>query len=262
MARAFPEHAARRPAVVAGASSGIGAATARALADAGHPVALGARRVELCEQVAGEIRAAGGEAFAHPLDVADPSSVTAFHKAVTEALGPVDVVVCNAGGMRPGRLWEISTDDFARELDINVLGTHRLLATFGADLVRQRSGDFVLVTSDVVNNPRPRLGSYVTAKWALEGLARVLQMELEGTGVRASVVRPGPTMTEIADGWEHGDVMDVVTDAQRWGLLRHGNVLRATAIARAIAHVVAAPRGTSIAVMDVQPEATIEAEHE
>ncbi|HJQ42315.1 MAG TPA: SDR family NAD(P)-dependent oxidoreductase, partial [Jatrophihabitantaceae bacterium] len=172
----FPAHPDRRPAVVTGASVGIGAATARALAGAGFPVALGARRVDKCEEIAAEIRAAGGEAFAQALDVTDDASVVTFHKAATEALGPIEVVVSNAGGMQPGRLWEISTDDYRRELETNVLGTHRLLRSFGAEMVERQRGDFIFVTSDVVPNPRPHLGAYVSAKWAMEGMARVLQM--------------------------------------------------------------------------------------
>jgi NADP-dependent 3-hydroxy acid dehydrogenase YdfG len=260
MAAKFPEHPVRRPAVVAGASVGIGAATARALATQGHPVALGARRVDKCEEIAAEIRADGGEAFAHELDVTDSASVAAFHKAVTAALGDVDIVVSNAGGMSPGRLWEVSTDDVMRELDTNVAGTHRLLTTFGREMVERRRGDFVVITSDVVLNPRPNVGSYVAAKWALEGMTRVLQMELEGTGVRASIVRPGPTFTEIAFGWDQDKTIEVVKAAQKWGLIRHFHTLRPPDIARAVAQVVAAPRGTHITVMDVHPEATIEDE--
>ena len=256
----FPPHPDRRPAVVSGASVGIGAATARALAGAGYPVALGARRVDKCEEIAGEIRDAGGEAFAHPLDVTDETSVAAFAKAVTDALGPVEVVVSNAGGMQPGRMWEISTEDYRRELDTNVLGTHRLLTTFGADMVRRGRGDFVFVTSDVVPNPRPQLGAYVSAKWAMEGMARVLQMELEGTGVRASIVRPGPTFTEIAFGWEQQAMLDVVEAAKKWGLIRHFHTLRPPDIARAITAVVSAPRGTSLSIVEVQPEAALEGE--
>ena len=254
----FPAHPDRRPAVVTGASVGIGAATARALAVAGFPVALGARRVDKCEEIAAEIRAAGGEAFAQALDVTDDASVVTFHKAATEALGPIEVVVSNAGGMQPGRLWEISTDDYRRELETNVLGTHRLLRSFGAEMVERRRGDFIFVTSDVVPNPRPHLGAYVSAKWAMEGMARVLQMELEGTGVRASIVRPGPTFTEIAFGWEQDATMGVVEAAQKWGLIRHFHTLRPPDIARAITAVVSAPRGTALSIIEVQPEATIE----
>ena len=260
MATKFPEHLDRRPAVVTGASVGIGAATARTLAAQGFPVALGARRADKCEEVAAQIRDGGGEAFAHQLDVTDTASVSAFHKAVTETLGPVEIVVSNAGGMRPGRMWEIGTEDFLRELDTNVLGTHRLLAAFGAEMVQRRRGDFVVISSDVVQSPRPHLGAYVSAKWALEGMTRVLQMELEGTGVRASIVRPGPTYTEIAFGWEQQATIGVVEAAQKWGLIRHFHTLRPDDIARAVAQVVALPRGTYIPVVDVSPEAAIEEE--
>jgi NADP-dependent 3-hydroxy acid dehydrogenase YdfG len=262
MATKFPEHPQRRPAVVTGASVGIGAATAITLAAQGFPVALGARRGEKCDEVAAEIRAAGGEAFGHQLDVTDAASVNAFHKAVTDALGPIEIVVSNAGGMRPGRMWEISTEDFQRELDTNVLGTHRLLAAFGAEMVQRRRGDFVVISSDVVQAPRPHLGAYVSAKWALEGMTRVLQMELEGTGVRASIVRPGPTYTEIAFGWEQDATIGVVEAAQKWGLIRHFHTLRPPDIARAVAQVVAMPRGTHIPVVDVSPEAALEAASE
>jgi NADP-dependent 3-hydroxy acid dehydrogenase YdfG len=92
----------------------------------------------------------------------------------------------------------------------------------------------------------------------MEGMARVLQMELEGTGVRASIVRPGPTFTEIAFGWEQDATMGVVEAAQKWGLIRHFHTLRPPDIARAIATVVSAPRGTALSVVDVQPEAGLE----
>jgi NAD(P)-dependent dehydrogenase (short-subunit alcohol dehydrogenase family) len=257
MAR-FPDHPDRRPAVVTGASSGIGAATARALAAQGFPVALGARRAERCEQLATEIRAQGGEAFAHQLDVGDPASVAAFHKAVGEALGPVEVVVSNAGGMRPGRIWEIGTDAFEHELNTNVLGAHRLLTTFGAEMVRRGRGDIVMISSDVVPTPRPHLGAYVAAKAALEGMTRVLQMELEGTGVRATILRPGPTRTDIANEWDEQPMVEAVVAQQKWGLLRHHHTVRPEQIALVVAQVVSLPRGAHVPVVDVAPEAPVE----
>ena len=84
----FEPHPQRRTAVVTGASSGIGAATAIALATAGHPVALGARRADKCEELAATIRAGGGEAFAMPLDASDDASVKAFTEGVADGLGP------------------------------------------------------------------------------------------------------------------------------------------------------------------------------
>ena len=112
MAR-FDPHPARRPAVIAGASSGIGAATAVELAARGFPVALGARRVEKCEQLAEKIRADGGEAVALPLDVTDPDSVTAFVRRATEELGDIEVLVAGAGETFFGRIYETSTEEFA-----------------------------------------------------------------------------------------------------------------------------------------------------
>src|SRR4051794_20747158 len=102
----------RRPAVVTGASSGIGAATALALAAAGHPVALGARRTDRCEDVAAQIRESGGEAVAHALDLTDAASVGTFAEKVTADLGDIEVVVSNAGAVAPGTVHEVETERF------------------------------------------------------------------------------------------------------------------------------------------------------
>jgi NADP-dependent 3-hydroxy acid dehydrogenase YdfG len=253
-----PPHPARRPAVVAGASAGIGAEIARALAAGKHPVALGARRVERCEQVAAGIRDAGGEAQAFELDVSDSESVAAFGKAVLDTLGEVDVVVANAGLMAPGSVAGTSPEQLAAVLNTNVVGLQRLLAAFLPAMIERRRGDVVLISSDVVDQPRPLIGPYVSSKWAAEGLLRTLQMELEGTGVRASIVRPGPTATEISIGWEMADALKVVEAGKRFGSLRHFGWLHPSAVAQTVAHVVAAPRGTHIALSHVTPEAPIE----
>ncbi|MBO0843574.1 MAG: SDR family NAD(P)-dependent oxidoreductase, partial [Nocardioides sp.] len=167
----------RRPAVVTGASSGIGAETAKALAAAGLPVALGARRVEACEEIAASIRAAGGEAVAHPLDLTSEESVATFAEKVAGDLGEVEVVVSNAGAVAPGTLVEISSERFARELDLNLVGAHRLLRTFGPGMVSRRRGDLVFVSSDVAVRPRPFMAAYSASKWGLEGMVGALQME-------------------------------------------------------------------------------------
>jgi NADP-dependent 3-hydroxy acid dehydrogenase YdfG len=256
----FPAHPERRPAVVAGASSGLGAAIAVALGTAGYPVALGARRAERCEEIAEQIRAAGGEAFAYGLDVTDDASVTTFKKAVQEALGEVDIVVANAGSMTPGQVWEISPATLQAELDVNVVGTQRLLTAYLPDMVARRRGDFVFISSEVLDVPRPRLSTYTASKWGMEGLARVVQMELEGTGVRGSIVRPGPTVSEISAGWDRDETMRVVEAGQHFGQLRHWGVLRPQTLAATVTHVVSAPRGTHLALTKVNPEAPIKEE--
>lgn len=252
-----PSHPDRRTAAVTGASSGIGAATARMLAGAGHPVALGARRVDRCEEVARQIREAGGEAIAVPLDVTDAESVERFAKTVAEELGGVEVLVSNAGTFEPGLMLDVSTDTVARDLDVNVLGAHRLVSAIVTGMVERQRGDVVFVSSDVARAPRTRMAGYVPAKFGLEGMALALQMELEGTGVRTSVVRPGPTVTELGTSWDEDETTAALNDWIHWGLARHGGFLDADDIAAAVMAVVSAPRGTHLALVEVQPEAPV-----
>ena len=254
--RGLGEHPDRRPVLVAGASAGIGAAIAKSLA-ASHPIAVAARRLERCEDVVSAIREAGGEAVAVTLDVTDSDSVEACAKAAEAALGPIEAVIVNAGGMSPGRTWELSTDVFAEDLNTNVLGAQRLVRAFVPAMIERQRGDIVFISSDVVPHPRPLLASYVAAKYGLEGFARVLQMELEGTGVRASVLRPGPTVSEIANTWEMDIAIEVAEVGAKFGQMRHWVQLNPDAIARSVAHIVDAPRGVHLPFVDVGPEAPL-----
>jgi NADP-dependent 3-hydroxy acid dehydrogenase YdfG len=247
----------RRPAAVTGASSGIGAATATALAQAGHPVVLGARRVELCEELAAAIRADGGEATALPLDMGDGASIECFAVQAEAAFGPIEVLVSNAATIQPGSALETTPEQFEWVLQVNTMGVHRLWRAVGPGMVARERGDVVIVTSDVVARPRPLMAAYVTSKWGLEGFATALQMELEGTGVRATVVRPGPTQSGMGADWDPTITAEVLTEWERWGLARHSAFLRPDGVALAIAHAVSAPRGTHLSVVEVQPEAVV-----
>jgi len=248
----------RRPAAVAGASSGIGAETARALAAAGFPVALGARRVEQCEELAASIRAEGGEAVAHRLDVTDGGSVRDFAAKSAADLGDIEVVVSNAALIGPGSLLDTEEERLRSELDVNLLGPHRLVRELVPAMVERRRGDIVFVSSDVAVRPRPLMGGYSASKAGLEGLVGSLQMELEGTGVRASVVRPGPTWSEMGMDWDPDAAAAVLNEWVKWGHARHSHFLKARAIADAITTIVSAPRGVHISPVDVNPEAPVE----
>jgi NADP-dependent 3-hydroxy acid dehydrogenase YdfG len=248
----------RRPVVVSGASSGIGAAAALTLARAGFPVALGARRADKCAEVVARIRESGGEAVAHPLDVTDPTSVETFAKAVRADLGEVEVLVSNAGRVAPGIVHEVETDRFAAEIDLNLLGAHRLVRAFVPGMVERRRGDVVFVSSDVAVRARPFMSSYAAGKWGLEGMAHAMQMELEGTGVRASIVRPGPTWSEMGTDWDDAEAADVLNAWVRFGLARHPHFLKPAALADAIATIVSAPRGVHLNLIEVNPEAPLE----
>jgi NADP-dependent 3-hydroxy acid dehydrogenase YdfG len=248
----------RRPAVVTGASSGIGAATALSLAAAGFPVALGARRSDKLEEVAAQIRADGGEAVTHPLDLTDEDSVETFAKAVQAELGDIEVVVSNAGAVAPGTIVEVDSERFTRELDLTVVGAHRLVKAFVPAMIERRRGDVVFISSDTAVRPRPFMAAYSSGKWGLEGLAQSLQLELEGTGVRASIVRPGPTWSEMGSDWDADEAGFVLTQWVRFGMARHPHFMKPAAVADAITAVVSAPRGVHLSLVEVNPEAPLE----
>jgi NAD(P)-dependent dehydrogenase (short-subunit alcohol dehydrogenase family) len=251
----FDPHPGRRAAVITGASSGHGLATALLLAAEGHPVVLGARRVDRLEDTAEKLRAEGAEAVALPLDLADDRSIDAFVEQAEADLGPIEVVVSNAGEVAPATALAIAPEEFTRQVQVNLLGAHRLVQRLGRPMVERQRGDIVFVTSDVVRVPRTYMSAYVTSKHGLEGLARAMQMELEGTGVRVGIVRPGPSSTEQGTTWNEATVLEVMADWERWGLLRHSGALRGQDVARAIHAVIATPRGTHLTLVEVEPEA-------
>jgi NAD(P)-dependent dehydrogenase (short-subunit alcohol dehydrogenase family) len=253
----FEPHPERRAAVVTGASSGHGLATALLLAEAGHPVVLGARRLDRLEDAAAKIVAGGGAAIAVPLDLTDDASIDAFAARADAELGPIEIVVSNAGDVLPATALGVDPDDFVRQVQVNVLGAHRLVRRLGPAMVERRRGDIVFVTSDVVRVPRTYMAAYVTSKHALEGLARAMQMELEGTGVRVSIVRPGPSTTEQGTTWSEDVIHEVIGDWERWGVVRHPGALRGQDVARAIHAVVSTPRGTHLTLVEVEPEAPV-----
>lgn len=235
----------------------MGAATSSALAVAGHPVVLGARRVERCEELATAIRDAGGEALALRLDLTDNESITEFaHRAEAE-LGPIEVLVSNAGDVQPITTVGASPAEFTRQIQVNLLGAQALVHQVVPDMIQRHRGDVVFVTSEVALHPRTHMAAYVTSKAGLEGFAQAMAMECEGTGVRVGIVRPGPASTEQGATWNAEAIDEVVASWHRWGLLRHDGSLRPTELAQAVLAVVSAPRGTRYAVLEVQPEAPV-----
>jgi len=176
-------------AVVTGASRGIGEAIARALAEDGYALALGARSVERLKELAEEL---GGEVFYHYLDVSRPESVEEFAEKVLERFGKVDVVVANAGLGHFGRLEELKEEQFHEMIEVNLLGMWRTIKAFLKSL-KETKGVVVAVTSDVSARLIPHGGGYTVTKWAARALVRTFQ--IENPDVRFFELRPGAVDT-------------------------------------------------------------------
>ena len=192
-------HRARRTALVTGASSGIGRASALQLAGAGWDVALVSRSAAVLEEVAVECRALGARALVVPADVTDDASVErAFARAVHD-LRHLDAVVHSAAALAYGRFEDVPADIFHAALDTTLHGTVRVaraaLYTFHGQSDR---GSLVVVGSLLGKIATPWMSSYVTAKWAVHGLVRTLQIEAESTpGISISLVSPGGVDTPV-----------------------------------------------------------------
>lgn len=243
-----------RTAVVTGASAGIGAAIARALGALGWSVALGARRTELLAEVAKGVAAAGGRPFAHALDVTDEASIAAFFGASEAALGPVDVVVSNAGIGLPGLLHEVPVANLERELRTNLLGPMLVARRALPAMLAGKRGDLVFISSMNVVEPRPFQLGYTAAKAGVEGMASVLRRDLEGSGVRVTVVRPGATRSEFGFGWDPEILGRVIDSWKEWGFMRHLDMMEGEQVALAVVHAVTAPAGLQVDVIQVNPE--------
>jgi NAD(P)-dependent dehydrogenase (short-subunit alcohol dehydrogenase family) len=248
-----------RTALVTGASSGIGAAISVELGRLGWRVGLGARRVDRLEETAVAVRDAGGTAFACALDVSDPASVEACFAAVEAELGPIDALVNNAGMATPGWLHRATADAIQREVATNLVGpilTSRI--AIAAMRARHSRGDLVFITSDATRHARPRMATYTATKAGLEALAHCLALECEGTGIRSTVVRVGPTLSEFGFGWPMDELEELMDYWPRFGLQRHAGVLEPEAIARAVTTVLTAPPGVLFDTVEVQPEAPMD----
>jgi NADP-dependent 3-hydroxy acid dehydrogenase YdfG len=243
-------------AIVTGASSGIGVSIATELGRLGWKVAVGARRVDRLEDTAAAVRDAGGEPYVHALDVSDPASIEAFFRAVEADVAPVDVLVNNAGVATPGWLTNTPVEAIEHEVRTNLLGPILLSRLTIASLqARGARGHLVFITSDATRHPRPRMTTYTATKAGVEALSHCLAMELEGTGVRTTAVRVGPTISEFGFGWPMDELEDLMGYWPKFGLQRHAGYLDPTAIAQAVVTAVTAPPGVQVDTIEVQPEA-------
>ena len=196
----------KRVAVVSGASSGIGEATALALARHGAKVVLGARREARLESVVERINAEGGQAESLPLDVADPESCSAFSSTVERRYGAVDVLINNAGLARGlGPVATADERDWREMIEANVMGLMRVTRLFLPAMIQKGQGDIVHVGSIAGVQPYANGAAYCASKAAVEAFVQALRFELLGTNVRQLVIEPGMVETEFSVVRFHGD---------------------------------------------------------
>jgi NADP-dependent 3-hydroxy acid dehydrogenase YdfG len=193
----------QRTAVITGASSGIGAATAVKLADAGYRVVLGARRAERVEAVADRITERGGQAEAHRLDVTDRPAVDTF----AGSLDRCDVFVAVAGGaIGADTVQDSSPAEWLAMYEVNVLGTLHMTQALLPKLVASGAGTIVVLSSTAGFVAYEGGGGYVAAKHAEHAIAGTLRLELAGQPVRVIEIAPGMVKTdEFALNRYHGD---------------------------------------------------------
>src|SRR5213082_3168835 len=188
-----------RLALVTGASRGIGAATAEALAKAGAHVILVARTASALEEVEERIHAGGGSATIAPLDLTDGESIGKLAVAVAERWNKIDVLVLNAamlGSLTP--VQDIDPKEYSRLLSLNLLANQALIAAFDPLLRKAERADVVALTSSVGSTPRAFWGAYGSSKAALETLLSAYADETAFTGrIRVHIIDPGATRTRM-----------------------------------------------------------------
>jgi NADP-dependent 3-hydroxy acid dehydrogenase YdfG len=234
---------------ITGASSGIGEATALALARAGASVALGARRGDRIEALAQRIEEeAGATAVALEVDVADEAQARAFIAGATDRLGRLDVLINNAGVMLLGPVESGDPDDWRRMVDVNLLGllycTHAALPI----MREQGSGDIVNISSIAGRSARAGSAVYNLTKFGVNAFSEGLRQEVTEGGIRVIVVEPGFVATEL-QSHNKGVVLETIEGMRE----QIGDVLAAEDIANGILYAVSQPPYVSVNEVLIRP---------
>lgn len=232
---------------ITGASSGIGEATARWLAQRGARVVLGARRIDRLQNLAREIGSAGGTARYRSVDVTRLDDVQAFVEFAREQFGRVDVIINNAGVMPLSALEAMKIDEWNQMIDVNIRGVLHGIAA-GLPLMKaQGGGQFINLSSIGGHAVYPTAAVYCATKYAVLAISEGLRQE--SRDIRVTVISPGVTTSELADS-----ISDPVA---RQGMDEfRKTAIPAEAIARAIAYAIEQPAEVDVSEVIVRPTAS------
>ncbi|MBE9178516.1 SDR family oxidoreductase [Oculatella sp. LEGE 06141] len=230
--------------LITGASSGIGEATARLLAQKGLRVVLGARRTDRLAAIASDIRDKGGVAEYCALDVTNLEDMQASVKFAQDKFGRLDVVVNNAGLMPLSKLEAFKIDEWNRMIDVNIRGVLHGIAAALPIFKQQQSGQFVNLSSTAGHVVYPAAAVYCATKFAVRALSEGLRQE--SSDIRVTNISPGATQSELAS---------TITDAEaaQWVEGFRETILPAEAIARAIAFAIEQPDDVDVNEIIVRP---------
>ena len=235
-------------AIITGASSGIGYATALALSKAGAKVAIGARRVDRLEELAKKISADGGEVFYQKLDVTQRSECENFAKAVLEKWGSIDILVNNAGLMPLSLFKSLKVDEWDRMIDVNIKGVLYCTASVILHMKEKKSGHIVNLSSVAGRIVFPTGSVYCATKHAIAAFSEGLRQEFSArSNIRVTSIEPGVVATELTD---------TITDESLKGFIKNAKkmeTLQAEDIANAILYAVESPSHVNVNEVLIRP---------
>ncbi|MGY1821852.1 SDR family NAD(P)-dependent oxidoreductase [Geodermatophilus sp. SYSU D00079] len=237
-----------RVALVTGASSGIGEATAVALAQAGAAVAIGARRRDRLDALTAKLRDDGARVLPLDLDVTDERACADAVRRTREELGGLDVLVNNAGVMLLGTIVGADLEDWRRMVQTNVMGVLHMTHAAIEGMVAQGSGDIVNISSVAGRTARKGAGVYNASKWAVNAFSESLRQEVTARGVRVSLVEPGAVATELSSHITQPEARE-----QSRQMAASMRTLQADDVARAICYVVTQPPHVAVNEVLVRP---------
>ncbi|PYY28126.1 SDR family oxidoreductase [Paenibacillus illinoisensis] len=235
--------------VITGASSGIGEATARLLAQQGAHVVIGARRVERLHALASSIRSEGGSVEVQALDVTRLEEMQSIVNLALTRYGRLDVVVNNAGLMPLSPLEALKVDEWNRMIDVNIRGVLHGIAAGLPVMRKQGAGQFINIASIGAYAVTPTASVYCATKYAVRAITEGLRLEVGGD-IRVTLVSPGVTESELAETITDVGAREFMKDYRRVSI-------PASAIAQSILYAISQPAEVDVNEIVVRPTASL-----